>query len=436
MARGLSLVAILHVVASLESLRGGEERARGLTCRWSWKTSRISKTSVKLNTTEWNFVMVVRGGGLGSYTALPFCLPMLYSRLLPPHGIWVSSDDIQHNTDQPGSHGICRPGAGWADWLKRKTWSSLVHDQPFNLLAGHSLTSDCIFDLVEFRISGWWSDQTWTSLVGSMSTFGQQTSSGCRRWDLKWYSWQSFVFKTGEFCQPWKGGGVGPAWGFGGVEGTRWQDGDQLLDVSLKLIPKTILFVVNLGGIPFFHCPIAWIFKIFIQPALSDPAASRESFLHLWPRALPPWYTGRIYLTEYLPFWWSTIQCPLSVSCFGWNLDVQECPLVLRTPHTNPTTSLQLYRTSPPISPQVVKAQSCASPTREWGKELDNSKLGETLQLWGSPENDWKCLKMSGWKDVGGYFLGVHIPYASSHIGMFYSLNHFSRKLSWNAQTP
>ena len=24
----------------------------------------------------------------------------------------------------------------------------------------------------------------------------------------------------------------------------------------------------------------------------------------------------------------------------------------------------------------------------EWGKELDNSKLGETLQLWGSPEND------------------------------------------------
>ena len=111
-----------------------------------------------------------------------------------------SSDDIQHNTDQPGSHGICRPGAGWADCLKRKTWSSLVHDQPFNLLAGHSLTSDCIFDLVEFRISGWWSDQTWTSLVGSMSAFGQQTSSGCRRCDLKWYSWQSFVSAQVSFA--------------------------------------------------------------------------------------------------------------------------------------------------------------------------------------------------------------------------------------------
>ena len=300
MARGLSLVAILHVVASLESLRGGEERARGLTCRWSWKTSRISKTSVKLNTTEWNFVMMVRGGGLGSYTTLPFCLPMLYSRLLPPHGIWVSSDDIQHNTDQPGSHGICRPGAGWADCLKRKTWSSLVHDQPFNLLAGHSLTSDCIFDLVEFRISGWWSDQTWTSLVGSMSTFGQQTSSGCRRWDLKWYSWQSFVFKTGEFCQPWKGGGVGPARGFGGVEGTRWQDGDQMLDVSLKLIPKTILsIVVNLGGLPFFHCPVmdiqniyptsfvwpggfAWVFSASLT-SCSSPMIHRQDILNWIP---------------------------------------------------------------------------------------------------------------------------------------------------------
>ena len=181
MARGLSLVAILHVVASLESLRGGEERARGLTCRWSWKTSRISKTSVKLNTTEWNFVMMVRGGGLGSYTTLPFCLPMLYSRLLPPHGIWVSSDDIQHNTDQPGSHGICRPGAGWADCLKRKTWSSLVHDQPFNLLAGHSLTSDCIFGWVQdFRlvirpdlnrsswqhVNFWATDELWLPEVG------------------------------------------------------------------------------------------------------------------------------------------------------------------------------------------------------------------------------------------------------------------------------
>ena len=34
----------------------------------------------------------------------------------------------------------------------------------------------------EFRTFDWWSDQTWTSLVGSMSAFGQQRSSGFQRW--------------------------------------------------------------------------------------------------------------------------------------------------------------------------------------------------------------------------------------------------------------
>ena len=92
MVRRLFLLAILPIVASLEALRGREEGGRDLTCRWFWRRVKATEgvqTRTKNKRGRVKLAMF-RGGGLGSYTALPFCLPMLYSRLLPPHGIWVS----------------------------------------------------------------------------------------------------------------------------------------------------------------------------------------------------------------------------------------------------------------------------------------------------------------------------------------------------------
>ena len=80
-----------------------------------------------------------------------------------------------------GSHCVCRPCACWSTCTGGAAWSSLLHNQPLHLLAGCQII-DCICYLDEFRTFDWWSDQTWTSLVGSMSAFGQQRSSGFQRW--------------------------------------------------------------------------------------------------------------------------------------------------------------------------------------------------------------------------------------------------------------
>ena len=105
MVRRLFLLAILPIVASLEALRGREEGGRDLTCRWfrrRVKATVVVQTRTKNKRGRVKLAMF-RGGGLGSYTALPFCLPMLYSRLLPPHGIWVSMLAAQKQKPQPDS---------------------------------------------------------------------------------------------------------------------------------------------------------------------------------------------------------------------------------------------------------------------------------------------------------------------------------------------
>ena len=68
---------------------GGWERFNLQVIFWEKCKNLRSRPTRAIN--EQGRVKMFRGGGLGSYTALPFCLPMLYSRLLPPHGIWVSN---------------------------------------------------------------------------------------------------------------------------------------------------------------------------------------------------------------------------------------------------------------------------------------------------------------------------------------------------------